>query len=230
MRYRCCLPILATLLAPPTVFAARPLVTDDARLTDARACQMESWFHIHHDSTELWALPACNPGGNFELTIGEALSRAAGHTDNNGAFLIQGKTLFKPLETNGYGVGLAVGYSTELGSGEGRSAYFYVPTSISFANDRFVLHTNLGAVRELEGATTRLTWGIGSETQTTDRLFIIAETYGQNKGSPFFQMGLRYWIIPNHVQVDTTFGSQIGHLHDERWVSIGLRLITPPLF
>jgi hypothetical protein len=43
-------------------------------------------------------------------------------------------------------------------------------------------------------------------------------------------MGLRYWIVTNHVQIDTTYGSQIGHLHDERWVSIGLRLITPPLF
>ena len=64
----------------------------------------------------------------------------------------------------------------------------------------------------------------------TDRLYIIAETYGQDKGSPFYQMGLRYWIVPNHVQIDTTFGSQIGNIHDERWASIGLRLITSPLF
>jgi hypothetical protein len=93
-----------------------------------------------------------------------------------------------------------------------------------------VLHTNLGATGLRENKETRLTWGLGSETQTSERLYIIAETYGQDKGSPFFQMGLRYWIVTNHVQIDTTYGSQIGHLHDERWVSIGLRLITPPLF
>ena len=190
---------------------------------------MESWVHFHRARTELWALPACNPGGNFELTLGGALSRANGQSDS-GAILIQGKTLFKTLETNSFGIGVAAGYASQPGNGQSGSPYFYVPASFSFADDRFVLHTNLGAVREREGRQTRLTWGIGSETQTTDRLYIIAETYGQDKGSPFYQMGLRYWIVPNHVQIDTTFGSQIGNIHDERWASIGLRLITSPLF
>ena len=223
------LPVLATFAALPVAQAARPLITDDARLTDAQACQMESWVHFHRDRNELWALPACNPGGNFEYTLGGAFSRSNGQPDS-GAVLIQGKTLFKTLETNSYGIGLAAGYATQPGNGQSGSPYFYVPASFSFADDRFVLHTNLGALRERERGETRLTWGLGSETQTTNRLYIIAETYGQDKGSPFFQMGLRYWIVTNHVQIDTTYGSQIGHLHDERWLSIGLRLITPPLF
>lgn len=229
MKLRRLLPFLAMLATPPAAHAARPLITDDARLTDPRACQMESWVHFHRQRNEFWALPACNPGGNFELTVGGAWSRANGNTDS-GALMIQGKTLFKQLETNGFGIGLAAGYATQPGSGQSGSPYFYVPASFSFADDRFVLHTNLGAVRLRESRETRLTWGIGSETQTTERLYIIAETYGQDKGSPFFQMGLRYWIVPNHVQIDTTFGSQIGNIHDERWLSIGLRLITPPLF
>jgi hypothetical protein len=223
------IPTLALLVTLPAAQAARPLITDDARLTDPQACQLESWLHLHRERNELWALPACNPGGNFELTLGGAVSRAGGQADS-GAFLIQGKTLFKALETNGYGLGIAAGYATLPGSGQSGAPYFYVPASFSFADDRLVLHTNLGAVRERESGETRLTWGLGSETQTTDRLYIIAETYGQDKGRPFFQMGLRYWLIPNHVQIDTTYGSQIGHIHDERWVSIGLRLITPPLF
>ena len=229
MTLRHFLPFLALLAVLPAAQAARPLITDDARLTDPQACQMESWVHFHRQRTEFWALPACNPGGNFELTLGGAFSRANGQSDS-GAILIQGKTLFKTLETNGFGIGVAAGYATQPGNGQSGSPYFYVPASFSFADDRFVLHTNLGAVREREGRQTRLTWGIGSETQTTDRLYIIAETYGQDKGSPFYQMGLRYWIVPNHVQIDTTFGSQIGNIHDERWASIGLRLITSPLF
>ena len=223
------LPLLALLAALPTAQAARPLITDDARLTDAQACQMESWVHFHRQRSELWALPACNPGGNFELTLGGALSRAEGQS-NSGAILIQGKTLFKPLESNGFGIGLAAGYATQPGNGQSGSPYFYVPASFSFADDRLVLHTNIGALHERENNQTRLTWGVGSEIQTTDHLYIIAETYGQDKGRPFLQMGLRYWIVPNRVQLDTTYGSQIGNLHDERWISIGLRLITPPLF
>lgn len=209
--------------------AARPMITDDARLTDPQACQLESWFHQHRQGNELWALPACNPGGNFEFTFGGALARSHGQMESS-ARMIQGKTLFKALETNGYGVGFAAGYATQPGAGQSGTPYFYVPTSLSFADDRLVIHTNLGATRLRERSGTRLTWGLGSEIQTTEHLYLIAETYGQNKGNPFFQFGVRYWVVPNHVQIDTTYGSQSGHLHDERWFSIGLRLISPRLF
>ena len=72
--------------------------------------------------------------------------------------------------------------------------------------------------------------GVGSELQTSERLYVIAETYGQDKGNAYFQTGLRYWIVPNRVQIDTTYGSQFSHLREERWISIGLRLISPALF
>ena len=83
-------------------------------------------------------MPACNPGGNFELTLGGALAYADGNRES-GALVIQGKTLFKPLETNGYGIGLAAGYSTQPGSGQSGSPYFYVPVSFSLADDRLVI-------------------------------------------------------------------------------------------
>ena len=223
------LALLALLASAAAAHAARPMITDDARLTDPQACQLESWFHQHRQRNEFWALPACNPGGNFELTFGGALARGHGQMDS-GALVIQGKTLFKPLETNGYGVGFAAGYATQPGAGQSGAPYFYIPTSISFADDRFVVHTNLGATRLRESGETRLTWGLGSEIQTTERLYLIAETYGQDKGNPFFQVGVRYWVVPNHVQVDTTYGSQTGAIHDERWFSIGLRLISPRWF
>src|SRR5512138_2930692 len=90
--------------------AARPMVTDDARITDPQACQLETWAYLHeHNTREFWALPACNPGGNFEMTLGGAFSRFDG-TVQSGAVVVQGKTLFKPLETNGWGLGLAAGY------------------------------------------------------------------------------------------------------------------------
>ena len=222
--------LLALLLGSTSAAqAARPMITDDARLTDGGACQLESWVHLHGDQHELWALPACNPGGNFELTLGGALARENGNAQS-GALVIQGKTLFKPLTTNGWGIGLAAGYGTQPGAGQSGSPYFYIPTSFSLADDRVVIHTNIGNLRERESQKNHLTWGLGGEFQTTERLYVIAETFGQDKGSAFFQGGLRYWIVPGHVQVDTTYGSRIGQIRDERWLSIGLRLITPQLF
>ena len=224
------IPLLFILLvAIPAAHAARPMITDDARLTDAGACQVESWVHLHGKQRELWALPACNPGGNLELTLGGALAYTNSHQDS-GATVIQGKTLFKPLETNGYGIGLAAGYSTQPGNSHSGNPYFYVPVSFSLADDRLVIHTNLGYTRERENKENRLTWGLGSETQLAAQTWLIAESYGQDKGNPFFQVGIRHWIVPNHVQIDTTYGSQFGHVSEQHWFSIGLRLISPKLF
>lgn len=208
--------------------AARPMITDDARLTDAGACQMETWVHIHSDEREFWALPACNPGGNFEITFGGALAYADGQ-QQKGAMLVQGKTLIKPLTTNSYGIGFAAGYATLPANEQSGSPYLYVPISFSLADDRLVIHTNFGNLRERETHKNRPTWGIGGELQVAERLYVIGESYGQDKGSAFFQTGLRYWIVPGHVQIDTTYGSRFGQIHEERWLSIGLRLITPPL-
>lgn len=221
--------IALALLLVPAAHAARPMITDDARLTDAGACQVESWLHRHAGQREYWALPACNPGGNFELTLGGALAYADAQRES-GAVVVQGKTLFKPLATNGYGIGLAAGYATQPGSGQSGSPYFYVPLSFSVADDRLVIHTNLGHLHERETRQGRLTWGVGGELQTTDRLYVIAESYGQDRASAYFQAGLRYWVVPGHVQIDTTYGSQVGRIDEEHWVSIGLRLITPRLF
>lgn len=210
-------------------WGARPMITDDARLTDAGACQVETWAHLHREQREFWALPACNPGGNFELTLGGAFARSHGDWES-GAQVIQGKTLFKPLETNGHGYGLAVGYATQPGDARSGHPYFYVPASFSFADDQVVIHTNLGWTRERENRQSRLTWGLGSEVALAAKTFLIAETYGQDKGNPFIQFGLRHWIIPNHVQIDTTYGNRLGHIGQERWFSIGLRLISPAWF
>lgn len=221
--------LLALLVGVSTAHAARPMITDDARLTDAGACQVESWVHLHGSQHEFWALPACNPGGNLELTLGGAIAYD-GKRQESGAAVVQLKTLFKPLETNGYGIGLAAGYATQPGSAHTGNPYFYVPVSFSLADDRLVIHTNLGYTRERENQENRLTWGIGSEIQLTTRSYLIAESYGQDKGNPFFQVGIRHWIVPNHVQIDTTYGSRFGAISSEHWFSIGLRLISPTLF
>jgi hypothetical protein len=210
--------------------AARPMITDDARITDPYACQVETWFQRFRDATDWWALPACNPGGNFEVTAGGAHAHADGGTQSS-AFLIQGKTLFKPLETDGWGIGLAAGYATKPGGGSSSGApYAYIPFSLSFAEDRFVVHSNLGAIRLRETGVTRFTWGIGGEFAVTERIYAIAESFGQDKGGGFYQGGARIWLVPGHVQVDATVGSSYHDSRADRWFSLGLRLISPRIF
>lgn len=210
--------------------AARPMVTDDARIVDAGACQVESWIKRNHSDTEYWAMPACNFTGNFELAFG-----AARGSDADGSrttdIALQGKTLFRPLEANDWGAGLAFGAVRHPSDSESNligDLYAFVPISASFNDDRLVVHTNLGWLHERSERSHRLTWGVGAEAQVTPRVWLIGETFGENKGSPLFQVGLRYWIVPDRVQLDATYGNSWPGRSQDRWVSIGLRLLSAP--
>lgn len=220
----------ACVLAAPELRAARPLVTDDARLVDPRSCQVESWVRHERDSTEFWMLPGCNFTGNLELTLGGGRTNSAGGTQTTDVQL-QAKTLFKPLETNGWGVGLALGALRHPSRPDDRrwnDLYAYAPLSLSYLDDRVVLHTNLGVIRERDAGRTRMTWGIGAEAQLVERTGLVAEVYGQNRGKPFVQFGVRQVLVAERVQVDATVGNRIDG--GERWISIGLRLNSPALF
>ncbi|NMM77979.1 hypothetical protein B2J88_09955 [Rhodococcus sp. SRB_17] len=214
-------------LCAPVAHAARPMITDDARIVDAKACQVESWARKNHGGTEFWAVPACNFTGNLELTLGGGRLRDDGNPSTTDTVL-QGKTVLKPLQTNGWGIGLAAGTVRHSLAAEGRDWYAYVPASFSFKDDRVVLHANLGWMREHATQRNHVTWGLGSETQLSERTWLIAETFSQNQGRPYYQLGLRHWIVPGHVQVDTTFGNRFGSRSDTQWISIGLRLLSAP--
>ena len=224
--------LIAALICQPAAHAARPLITDDARTVDAYACQVESWVKTNRNSREYWALPACNFTGNLELTLGGAKTDDDVLGSQTTDILFQGKTLFKPLETNGYGIGLAAGYAAHPASYANHALrgdpYFYVPASFSFSNDHFVLHTNLGARHARDQGKARGTWGVGSETLINPRLYVIAETYGESGSTASYQIGVRYWVVPNHVQIDTTYGNRYGNHVDGHWISIGLRLLSVP--
>ncbi len=217
-------------LTAPLSYAARPMITDDARTVDAKACQVESWVRTNHGSREYWALPACNFTGNLELTFGGARTADATGTHTSDVVL-QGKTLFKTLEPGGWSVGLAGGAIRHPGNaGNGKRVgelYSYVPASFAYFNDKMILHTNVGVLHNTVTSSTRGTWGVGTETALSARTWLIAEAFQQKEGRPFFQAGVRHWIVPNHVQIDATFGNRFGSQTDERWFSIGLRLLSP---
>jgi hypothetical protein len=222
--------LAGVLVCSAETYAARPLVTDDARVVAPKACQLETWVRRNRESTEYWALPACNPTGNLEITFGGALTRELGATHVSD-LQIQGKTIFRKLETDNWGIGLAVGHLSHPQIRPRRdlvdNLYGYVPASFSFGGDAFVLHTNAGVVRPDDESRHRITWGVGSEIRLHPRFYLIPEIFSQTAGRPHYQAGLRYWLIPERVQIDATYGDRLGS-GGERWFSIGLRLLSRP--
>lgn len=218
---------------PLEAMSARPFVTDDARLTTQGSCQLETWVRSYKDSHEVWALPACNPTGNLEFTVGGGRARNSGEHGTSD-FVFQLKTLFRPLSPNGWGWGLGVGTvrHPEISPGPNLlgNTYAYVPMSFSFQDDRVVVHANVGWLKERSTHRDNATWGLGAEFQTTQRVMLIAEAFGDHRHNPYWQMGGRLAIVPNRVQVDVTVGQQMAGPSGTRWISMGLRFTPDELF
>lgn len=84
---------------------------------------------------------------------------------------------------------------------------------------------NVGLLDDRQSEAKRYTWGLGAEFATAARLWVIAETYNQKGDKPSTQIGLRYRVAPNRVQVDGTFGAQYSEPRNRSGISIGLRIL-----
>jgi hypothetical protein len=208
--------------------AARPFVTDDARVVDEGGYQIETFvkrqrgFH----ENEFWLVPAHNPGGPVEFTLGGSWTHS-GVDGNSRAVIAQAKTLLLPLKPNGAGYAITLGV-TRLRPAAGASAetdpYINGIGSFSFADDATVVHANLGARRDDGAGIDRGTWGLGAEIRLNERLFGIAETYGERGQKPTRHLGLRYWLFPNRVQLDSTLGFQDA-VPQRRFNTVGVRVL-----
>jgi hypothetical protein len=229
--------LLGTLWAAQ-VFAARPFNTDDARVVDPGGNQIETYVkdQLSTRETEFWFLPARNFGGRldrFEWTLGGNYfhSPDAGHSDT---IIGQVKTLAKPLETNGIGFAFTLGVNAlrqhpapleETKTRRLLNPYINLISSVSVWDDAIVFHGNLGFIRDNFAHSTETTWGLGAEIRVTSQIFGIAEVYGQTPGKPSHQLGIRYWVVPNRLQTDVTYGWQQDTPEDLRWFTVGLRIL-----
>ena len=216
-------------------YAARPFVTDDARLTTAGSCQVETWTRSYSSSLETWALPACNPTGNLEFTVGGGrASFDAVATPTSTDYVYQAKTLFRKLDEHTTGIGLAVGMvhhpSIQVGPNQHGNQYAFIPISVPLNEDRLIMHLNPGILRDKASQETRKTWGIGFEFNATPRWMLIAESFGDTSTGSYWQSGVRFAIIPNLLQVDTTTGKKYSGNSETQWLSFGLRFTPSSIF
>lgn len=233
MRYSPVLLMVMTLL-PARAFAARPFVVDDARVVDRGACQLESWRrHNADDSHEYWALPACNVKG-LELSAGAGYLSSDVTGQNQTDYQFQAKTLFKEMEGSNWGYGIAAGVlrhaDINLQQNLIGNYYFYFPASRSMLDDRVVLLLNAGGVDNRDLNRRGVTWGIGGEFYVHPRFMLAAEAFGATGFERFAQVGVRVWIVPDHFQLDASYGGSLQRFGDVNWTSIGVRLISKPFF
>jgi hypothetical protein len=216
------------LAATATVaYAGRPLDTEDAEIIDEGRCQLESWVFQSRSTKRYWLVPACNPFGNLELQVGFAREQpddAPRHND----YVLQAKTLLKPLEENGWGIGL-VGSAARFGGGEDRTWGYLALLAVSRSLDdnRVRLHGNAGAVytqrtRGLSGL-----WAVAGEFDVTERVTLVGEVLGVAGEGRLAQVGGRLWIVRDRVSFDGTVGRTDFSGRTESFFTLGIYLATP---
>jgi hypothetical protein len=204
-------------------YAGRPMAIDDATVTNAKGCVLETWMQKSGTDTEYWALPNCSVSDNLQLTLGTV--RITGDDPARTAVFMQAKTLLKPLETNGWGVGLSVANQYDAEKSIAGDLIINVPVSFSFQDDRLLAHVNSGLLHKGDGERDVATWGIGSEMRLSERTGFTSEVCRQDVGKPFFQVGIRHQLIPDRMQIDASYGDRLrGGGSADRFFSIGIVL------
>ena len=215
--------VILTFLSISSVplFAGHPMTTDDAAIVDDKACQVESWIDRNSESATYWILPACNFIGNLELTVGGAWTHKASSTRNS-QVVIQGKTIIKSLNANGWGLGLVAGtlWHPKDSSKRAYGLYAYLPASFSFKDDSIMVHGNLGWNRDSADQVNHLQWGVAAEAEVIKPLSLFAEVFGQERGHPSVQFGVWYWIVPGRMHVNAAYGNRFGAPGDAHWFSV----------
>ena len=212
-----------------TAQAARPMMTDDARIVDPRACQLESWVRDSKHMTDYWAQPGCNVGENAEITIGGSLEGENGHSSFANE-IYQIKSIIRPIDINQTGYSIVLGNARDPKRAMNKVIqdwYLNVPISYPY-NDRLVIHTNLGVTHLTDERTEKINWGLSSEYNYNERVDLISEVFNQSSNSTYFQFGLRYWLIKNRAQIDTTYMNSFNHINEDQSYSVGLRLLSFP--
>ena len=203
------------------------MVVDDARILDPGGCQIETYYKRQRSFTEseFGFLPACNPWGNAELSLGGTWLKSALPGDSRvGA--AQAKGVLKPLEPNGAGFGVLAGIAraAPFNAPRATNPYGSLIASISLLDDKVVAHGNLGLARDRQANLTRGTWGAAAEVPLDDRFMGIVETYGQRGEKPTLHGGVRITLVPNRLQADASLGLQ--HASPERrFNTVGLRFL-----
>jgi hypothetical protein len=218
-----------SLVCMAQVHAARPMSTDDANIVDEKSCQLEAWVKTTRTSLERWALPGCNFGGEMEWTFG-GNSQSEEVEGQTKYWVGQLKKRWVPVGESTVGISSVVGVMSIQPASPLRPSdkdyYLNMPVTVPLGADRFI-HLNAGWVQHQSLGVSRPTWGVGGELPLSARFIAIAETFGEQDAGRRYQLGLRVWLVPQRVQVDTTYGNQVGLPEHMRWISVGLRLLSP---
>ena len=214
---------LVLLLAISTAHAARPLTTDDADALDDKACQLEAWVDRSRSQTLAWLAPACNFGLGIEWEVGLSRQWSEGASRFPETYF-QAKSAWGTLRDGGWSVGVVGGVIRRPGEATAsgwENPYALLLFSTAAGSAATLLHANVGWSRNRAEDRDSALWGVAIEHTVPVNLTLLAESFGSDRGKPFFRVGGRYSAIKDMLDLDLSFVTRSGAPRSERLISIG---------
>lgn len=195
--------------------AAGPYVVDDADITPTGRCQIETWLT---DGVTAVAAPACTPifAPRTEITL------SGRRSDDEAVLGLGGKWNLKPLGSGRLGASVSAQIDWDVDLGEAVLLTFNAPLTFRPSKD-VQAHLNAGWAYDPRTQDGAATWGLGIDARTGPRLTLVAEVFGDSRGSVGWQAGLRPHVVADKVDLDLTIGQPDTALGDVR-TTIGLSL------
>jgi len=214
------------LLAGTAAHAGRPMTADDAAVLEPRTCQLEAWWQRLHDHREAWLAPACSIAPDWEAGVSLVRAREPGGSASERLGGAYAKTVLRPLQTNGWGLGVVVAH-LPLGAGSmAGDTSLNVPLSISLRDDAVLVHANAGWTRHYAIHQGGATWALGAEMAVGTRAALTLESFGARRSHSYLQAGARYSVIPNRLDIDAASGARLTARGREGYLSLGLTLVA----
>ncbi|MET4616000.1 hypothetical protein ABIA71_001575 [Stenotrophomonas sp. 2619] len=212
--------LLSAAVLPFDTRAAASLLVDDATITDAHHCQLESWVRHTRDGQEWTAVPACTLA-DTEWSLG--LTRLPGQPSPQWA--VGAKRVLVERRQRRWGLAASAGLGGTAHPPRGDDWNLAVPLTVALdAQDKVQLHLNLGWARHahVQGHTS----GVGIEVALHHDWSLLAESARDADRQRSSQVGLRRVLWPG-ASVDL-LAVQAHHLRDTRWLTLGFNLAALP--
>ena len=195
--------------------AGRPLQTEDAGVLEARTCEIEGATareRVPGVATGRETSLQVGCGAGFESQFSLAVSRASSGGASDSGWRIGGKTgLWKGQGDDAPAFTLAWGVTGVKAAGSGWETGTVQALGVFSAPlAGMTMHLNLGHVRDVAAGQTSTPWGVALEHPGFGAWAPMAEIFGDDRGAPWWNLGLRWTLAKDQAYVDVSWGRQMA--------------------
>lgn len=207
--------VAMTGVVSPAEAAGGAYLVDDASITPAGHCQLESWLQaLSGGQSLLTANPACSTGP-VEWTLGFAAQAHPFQHQEAPAV----KWMLRDPDKDSWGLALQANVTYSNGHVLTQSTYAAATFGLDAAK-RWSLNTEVGELRR-QGSTWKPLAGVGIEFKLLSDITLLAEHLRSSQGPSVSQAGIRWLLGGNSIDLIAGHNSLQDH---DRWLTLGLNL------